>query len=444
MNTIGDPSGGFITLNSGVSAGDLVTIVSNIPENRTIDYQDNGDFLPDTVNDDFDRVVSLVKQQEDRASRTLAFQESQQNAGALTLPNPVGMLYLRWKGDLTGLENVDLATSGAPTTSDLVTYTTKANSVTDELDFLNTEVTTLQAQTARIIGDNYLVNDFEIWKRGESITGYTTAAVAFLADRWGFFARGDTGSCDVNRSTTVIDGKTVNAIEYDMTIPNVTGDGYLGQIVEGDALVGEEVTFSVYVDVVSLSTGFYLEIRDSVGQVNSVNVTTSGRYTLTGTTNSAATADSVQVAARVPVGSTANFKLAQAKLELGSVATDFEYRSTAETIAICNRFCRKSYNIDVDPGTVTDVGSIGTVSISTLVGQTWSQVNWDIPMRDTPTITLYDPNVLNSTGNWNRSGVAIAASISNAGQQGFYVNNSAVTLSGNFHNIHYLAESEIV
>lgn len=107
--TIGNPIGGFITLNSGTASGDLVTIVSSIVDDRTTDYQNSGDFLPDTVNADFDRTVSLVKQQEDRAGRTLAFPQSLQNATALTLSLPAAGLYLAWKADETGVENV-----GAP------------------------------------------------------------------------------------------------------------------------------------------------------------------------------------------------------------------------------------------------------------------------------------------------------------------------------------------
>jgi len=106
---INNANGGFLTLNSGVSVGDLVTIVSNIPENRTTDYQNSGDFLPETVNDDFDRTVSLVKQQENSTSRTLSFQQSQQNASSLTLPDPVAGAYLTWNGAEDGVTN-----AGAP------------------------------------------------------------------------------------------------------------------------------------------------------------------------------------------------------------------------------------------------------------------------------------------------------------------------------------------
>ena len=102
---LGDEDGGTITLVTPTTAGDSVTIVSDIPESRTTDYQNNGDFLPDTVNDDFDRVVSLVKQAIDKVNRTVSFQESEQSVSGLDLPAPESQKYLRWKADLSGLEN---------------------------------------------------------------------------------------------------------------------------------------------------------------------------------------------------------------------------------------------------------------------------------------------------------------------------------------------------
>lgn len=106
--TIGDEAGGFITFNSPLNAGDAVTIVSAIPYDRTVDYQNNGDFLPTTVNNDNDRQVSQIKQILEQTGRTLQFQESLQGASTLSLPDPVSQQFMRWKTDLTGLENVDL------------------------------------------------------------------------------------------------------------------------------------------------------------------------------------------------------------------------------------------------------------------------------------------------------------------------------------------------
>ena len=113
-SSIGDEDGGFLTLDSGTTNGDRVTIVSDIPEARTTDYQNSGDFLPDTVNADIDTVVSLVKQVEDKSNRTLAFQNSLQNATALTLPAPSAGLYMVWNGTETGLENTGVPSVVVP------------------------------------------------------------------------------------------------------------------------------------------------------------------------------------------------------------------------------------------------------------------------------------------------------------------------------------------
>ncbi len=102
----GDEDGGAITLNTGATLGDLITIVSNIPKSRTTNYQNNGDFKPAVVNEDFDRVVSIAKQALDMASRALLLQESQQGTKPFSLPNPEAGSHLKWNATLDGMENV--------------------------------------------------------------------------------------------------------------------------------------------------------------------------------------------------------------------------------------------------------------------------------------------------------------------------------------------------
>ncbi len=107
---LGDEDGGTITLSTGASANDLVTIVSNVPSSRATDYQNNGDFRPPVVNADFDRVVSIAKKVEDVTNRTVVLPQSQQGSKPLSLPAPVAGLGVRWNGEETGLENFDLST----------------------------------------------------------------------------------------------------------------------------------------------------------------------------------------------------------------------------------------------------------------------------------------------------------------------------------------------
>lgn len=119
---IGLEAGGSITLTTPANSGDLVTIVSSIPTNRTIDYQNNGDFRPDTVNDDFDRAVSLVKQSEDLSNRALLFPACEQGVSSLSLPPPVDSAFLRWKSDLSGMENFTFSSSGITAEVSVTTY----------------------------------------------------------------------------------------------------------------------------------------------------------------------------------------------------------------------------------------------------------------------------------------------------------------------------------
>ena len=108
---VNDEGGGTITLVVAASVGDLVTLVGNIPSNRTTTYQTNSDFVPVVVNADFDRVVSLVKQTEDFSNRSLLLQESQQGSKPFDLPAPVVGKYLKWNSTLDGLENATIGST---------------------------------------------------------------------------------------------------------------------------------------------------------------------------------------------------------------------------------------------------------------------------------------------------------------------------------------------
>ena len=70
----GDDNGGTVTFVTGQTSGDIITLYRDMPVQRTSDYQTNGDFLADTVNDDFDKLAMMIQQVEyDLNSRTLRF-----------------------------------------------------------------------------------------------------------------------------------------------------------------------------------------------------------------------------------------------------------------------------------------------------------------------------------------------------------------------------------
>ncbi len=166
---VGDSAGGAVTI-SATTAGDLVTIVADIPELRTVDYQNNGDFRPETVNDDFDRVVALTKQVASFSNRTLTFQEAQQGASGLSLSDPVGGMLLRWNGGGTGVENYALSTEILLSSVDSIAFLRTI----DISDFSD--------------GDNVIVNGYYV--RGDGGGGptrilYTGAAPSTYIDNGG-------------------------------------------------------------------------------------------------------------------------------------------------------------------------------------------------------------------------------------------------------------------
>ncbi len=128
---IDDESGGTIIFNTGITNNYLVTIVSNIPSNRTTDYQNNSDFRPNVVNDDFDRVVSITKKIEDTVNRTLLLPQSQQDPKPLSLPDPVAGYSVRWNGDASGLENFQLASGASPAGENVINYASLDVAVND-------------------------------------------------------------------------------------------------------------------------------------------------------------------------------------------------------------------------------------------------------------------------------------------------------------------------
>lgn len=130
---VGNAAGGTIVLTTGATLNDKITIVSNIAQSRTTDYQFNGDFVADTVNDDFDRTVSLVKQLADDIDRTPRFDRAVQGVSGVKIAPPVASEFLRWNVSGTDLESVSLNTVATGDNAAAISYsnTTSGLSATD-------------------------------------------------------------------------------------------------------------------------------------------------------------------------------------------------------------------------------------------------------------------------------------------------------------------------
>lgn len=68
---VGNDNGGSITLLLGATAGDIFTLFRDMALERLTDFQQNGDFLADEVNNNFDRQILMIQQNKSDLSRSI-------------------------------------------------------------------------------------------------------------------------------------------------------------------------------------------------------------------------------------------------------------------------------------------------------------------------------------------------------------------------------------
>ncbi len=75
VSGVGSGSGGNVTLTSGASANDTVSIVLAMSITRTTNYQNSGDFLAADVNNDFDKAYIALNQVQTDANRSIGLSD---------------------------------------------------------------------------------------------------------------------------------------------------------------------------------------------------------------------------------------------------------------------------------------------------------------------------------------------------------------------------------
>ena len=109
VNTVGDDDGGTITRLAGALPTDYEWYIrSDYEETQLTAFSSQGAFFPDLHEFAMDKLTFLIQQLLDEKDRSPSVSKSYSGALPLTLDDPVAGKGVRWKGDLSGLENFEL------------------------------------------------------------------------------------------------------------------------------------------------------------------------------------------------------------------------------------------------------------------------------------------------------------------------------------------------
>lgn len=108
----GGDAGSITTTSFTLATGEKLVIERVTLQTQASAFQENAGVPSDVLETVLDRVVMVVQEFVDKVNRSLKTAAASAYAN-LTLPDPVAGLFLRWKADLTGLENTTIVSSGA-------------------------------------------------------------------------------------------------------------------------------------------------------------------------------------------------------------------------------------------------------------------------------------------------------------------------------------------
>jgi hypothetical protein len=327
--------------------------------------------------------------------------------------------------------------------------------------------TTASGGSSYVAGKNAFFNSaFDIWQRGTSSTG---GAYNYTADRWLNFRGGFAAGATFSRVASTQTGFQY-ALKAQRDLANAGTDVlHLRQALETtDSLrfAGQTVTVSFYAKAganfsptssILVSTIYQGEGTNqatdnmtgwtSVTAIAQNNTLTTSwqRFSQTTTISSAKTQIGIAFTYTPTgvAGADDSYQITGVQIETAATASGFSRQtgSVQAELTACQRYYTKTYNLATNPATVTNAGKLVCGASSTGMDYQWAP-QFPVPMRVTPTITLYS----NATGTSARiydanAGSDVSASSTAEGERAFSI--SASVVSGRAYGVHYVASAEL-
>jgi hypothetical protein len=275
------------------------------------------------------------------------------------------------------------------------------------------------------VEENPIINSgFEFFQRLSDVLGETlTNAFAYVADRFYSSSGQGGGVCTIKQGTfapgtTLEDADDpVYFLEHDQTTPATTGfRPAVFQRIEGvHNYAGKKITISFGALVSAGSTNYQIVVTQNFGSGGSSPIVTPGpaaalltntleRYeipidipSISGKTVGANNYLEISVLFDFNLVYTVAFT--SLMTNVGPSANYYFNKSSAKEIADCQRYYQQSYNVDVEPGTITEVGMRGTRYESGGPAVKGYENIFMVTKRVPPTIVYYNP-VTGGAGTW--------------------------------------------
>jgi hypothetical protein len=161
--------------------------------------------------------------------------------------------------------------------------------------------------------------------------------------------------------------------------------------------------------------------------------------------NTWGTTTNTRAVGQVNLSDTANnyWQITGVKLEVGSSATGYEFKSYNRELSECQRYYFKTFDQGVTP--IQNVGNSNGAIVGSSAATNISfscSMSFPVTMRATPTLTFFSPD--SATSDFTaQAGVRAVVLSSSAGTNGFQVRGGTNVLAGGVYAIHAIAVVEL-
>jgi hypothetical protein len=133
------------------------------------------------------------------------------------------------------------------------------------------------------------------------------------------------------------------------------------------------------------------------------------------------------------------------QLEIGTSASDFEFKPYGQVLAECQRYYFKTFSQEVDPAQATSNFRGALYGTPGAANQAFvASLKFPVTMRATPNITTFAPDA--ASANWSLAGAATPTAVmvtGSNGTEGVAIQGTTSTAAGQAHAIHVTAEAEL-